>query len=79
MANLFEYMQFSLGVYAASAKNYIDPPLGWTRTDWQPDKSSGFSARESKGSASHLISPGHHATPTTHQSDRQGSGKRQRG
>lgn len=44
MPTTFEYMQFATGVYAASVRNYIDPPTGWTRTDWQPDKSSGFSA-----------------------------------
>jgi Ca2+-binding RTX toxin-like protein len=44
MLTTLEYMQLALGVYAASDKNYIDPPTGWTLTDWQPDKSSGFSA-----------------------------------
>ena len=37
-------MQFATGVYDASKLNTIDPPAGWTRTDWQPDTFSGFSA-----------------------------------
>lgn len=44
MPTPFQYMQFSLGVYASSVKNYIDPAAGWTLTDWQPDQQSGFSA-----------------------------------
>jgi len=44
MATLFEYMQFATGVYAASARNYVAPPTGWTRADWQPDQFTGFSA-----------------------------------
>lgn len=44
MPTTLQYMQFSLGVYAASVKNFVDPPAGWTRTNWQPDMISGFSA-----------------------------------
>ena len=44
MPTVFEYMQFSLGVYASSLKNKIDSPAGWTLTNWQPDQPSGFSA-----------------------------------
>lgn len=44
MPTALEYMQFSLGVYASSDLNSIDPPTGWTQADWQPDQISGFSA-----------------------------------
>jgi|GEM_PF-2683253 len=44
MPTTLQYMQFSLGVYASTDLNKIDPPAGWTRTDWQPDQASGFSA-----------------------------------
>lgn len=44
MPELIEYMQFSLGVYDASERNRLGDPLGWTKTKWQPDLSSGFSA-----------------------------------
>ena len=44
MPTVLEYMQLSLGVYAASVRNKIDPPVGWSQTNWQPDMSSGFSA-----------------------------------
>src|SRR4030067_3094765 len=44
MPSTFEYMQMATGVYAASLKNYIDPPIYWTRTNWLPDQPSGFSA-----------------------------------
>ena len=44
MATVLEYMKFSLNVYSASTANLIGVPLGWTRTDWQPDMPSGFSA-----------------------------------
>ena len=44
MATILEYMKFSLNVYAASNQNQIGVPLGWTRTDWQPDLPSEFSA-----------------------------------
>jgi hypothetical protein len=44
MPTTLQYMQFSLGVYAASVLNKIDPPAGWTLAKWQPDMSSGFSA-----------------------------------
>lgn len=44
MPSAFEYMQFATGVYAASVRNYIAPPPGWIRIDWQPDKWTGFSA-----------------------------------
>jgi hypothetical protein len=44
MASTLEYMQFSTGVYAASDKNKIGVPAGWTLNAWQPDMSSGFSA-----------------------------------
>ncbi|MGA7180532.1 MAG: calcium-binding protein [Thiobacillaceae bacterium] len=44
MPTPLQYMQFSLGVYDASKRNSIDPPVGWTLTNWQPDKASGFSA-----------------------------------
>src|ERR1700690_3172210 len=40
----FDYMQFSLGVYNASVQNKIGNPTGWDLNNWQPDKSSGFSA-----------------------------------
>lgn len=44
MPTPLQYMQFSLGVYAASDRNSIDLPTGWTSHDWQPDMSDGFSA-----------------------------------
>lgn len=44
MPTPLEYMQFSLGVYAASDVNKIDDPAGWQRFFWQPDQLSGFSA-----------------------------------
>lgn len=44
MATTLEYMKFALNVYAASKENEIGVPLGWTRTDWQPDLATGFSA-----------------------------------
>ena len=44
MPTVLEYMQFSLDVYASSDSNKIDPPMGWTRTNWKPDEASGFSA-----------------------------------
>jgi hypothetical protein len=44
MPTPFEYIQFSLGVYAASKRNEIDAPPNWERKDWQPDGWSGFSA-----------------------------------
>lgn len=44
MASTLEYMKFALNAYAASVKNLIGVPLGWSRTNWQPDLSSGFSA-----------------------------------
>lgn len=44
MPTVLEYMEFATGVYAASVRNHIDPPEGWTRTDWQPDMWDGFSA-----------------------------------
>lgn len=44
MPTPFEYKQFATGVYAASDLNFIGPPAGWTRIDWQPDKWTGFSA-----------------------------------
>ena len=44
MPTTLQYMQFSLGVYAASDKNNIDPPAGWHSHDWQPDMLNGFSA-----------------------------------
>lgn len=44
MPTTLEYTQFATGVYAASDRNYIAPPAGWTRIDWQPDKWTGFSA-----------------------------------
>lgn len=44
MPTTLQYMQFSLGVYAASVKNSIEAPTGWERHDWQPDMLNGFSA-----------------------------------
>ena len=44
MATTLEYMKFALNVYASSLVNQIGVPLGWTRTNWQPDLASGFSA-----------------------------------
>jgi Lipase (class 3) len=44
MPTPLQFMQFSLGVYDASLKNKIGDPAGWTLTNWQPDKASGFSA-----------------------------------
>ncbi len=44
MASPEEYMQFALGVYAASNKNKIGVPEGWSMIDWQPDRWTGFSA-----------------------------------
>lgn len=44
MPTPFEYMQIATGVYAASLRNYIAPPAGWSRIDWQPDRWTGFSA-----------------------------------
>lgn len=44
MPTPFEYMQIATGVYAASDRNYVEPPAGWTRIDWQPDRWTGFSA-----------------------------------
>ena len=34
MPTPLQYMQFSLGVYASSARNFVDPPIGWNRTAW---------------------------------------------
>lgn len=44
MPTTLQYMQFSLGVYAASDRNSIDSPVDWPRTAWLPDQPSGFSA-----------------------------------
>lgn len=44
MATILEYMKFSLNVYKTSIENAVGVPLGWTRTNWQPDLVSGFSA-----------------------------------
>ncbi|TRZ97777.1 MAG: hypothetical protein D4R84_04720 [Rhodocyclaceae bacterium] len=44
MPTPIEYMQIAAGVYAASDRNYVEPPAGWTRIDWQPDRWTGFSA-----------------------------------
>ncbi len=44
MPTTLQYMQFSLGVYAASDRNSIDSPADWPRTAWLPDQPSGFSA-----------------------------------
>lgn len=45
MPTTLEYMKFSLNVYSASPlENIIGVPFGWTRIDWQPDMTSGFSA-----------------------------------
>jgi hypothetical protein len=47
MPTPLQYMQFSLGVYASSDKNSFGTSVsgGWTLTDWQPDKASGFSTK----------------------------------
>jgi hypothetical protein len=44
MATDLEYMQMSTNVYAASDKNYVGAPSGWTRLDWVADDGWGFSA-----------------------------------
>jgi len=44
MPSLLEYMQFATKVYAASSKNQIDAPAGWTLVNWVPDRFTGFSA-----------------------------------
>ena len=44
MPTILEYMQFATGVYAASDKNTVGDPAGWTLNAWQPDTASGFSA-----------------------------------
>jgi hypothetical protein len=44
MPTTFEYMQFATGVYAASDRNALGDPTGWTLNAWQPDTNSGFSA-----------------------------------
>lgn len=44
MPTTLEYMQFVTGVYAASDKNTIGDPAGWTLNAWQPDTTTGFSA-----------------------------------
>ena len=45
MPTTLQYMEFSLGVYAASDRNKIDDPAGWTRFLWQPGQvGTGFSA-----------------------------------
>jgi len=44
MPSTIEYMQFATGVYAASDKNILGDPTGWTLNAWQPDTVSGFSA-----------------------------------
>jgi hypothetical protein len=41
VADTLQYMQFALGVYAASNENRLDYQY---RTDWVPDLTSGFSA-----------------------------------
>ena len=45
MPTVLDYMKFSLNVYSASPlENIIGVPFGWSRTNWQPDMISGFSA-----------------------------------
>ncbi|WP_371325016.1 hypothetical protein VX159_05735 [Dechloromonas sp. ZY10] len=46
MAERIEYAQLAAVVYAASNKNKLGIPAGWTELDWQPDQSgtTGFSA-----------------------------------
>jgi len=44
MPSVFEYMQFSAKVYAASDINKLDVPNGWKLEDWVPDRFTGFSA-----------------------------------
>ena len=44
MTTPLEYMQMATGVYAASDRNSINAPAGWTQIDWQPDTYTGFSA-----------------------------------
>lgn len=44
MPTLLEYMQFATGVYAASDKNSLGDPAGWSLNAWQPDQATGFSA-----------------------------------
>ncbi|MHB8149274.1 MAG: hypothetical protein ACYDIB_03855 [Desulfobulbia bacterium] len=44
MASEFEYMQLATRVYAASEKNEIGIPKGWSQLDWQSDIWNGFSA-----------------------------------
>jgi Ca2+-binding RTX toxin-like protein len=48
-------MQIATNVYAASGNNKVDTPSGWTRTDWQPDKWTGFSAGIYKNDATNEI------------------------
>ena len=56
MPTTLEYMQFSLGVYAASVRNAMGDPAGWTRIDWQPDQWTGFSAGVYKNGNNIVIS-----------------------
>ncbi len=49
MADLLEYMKFSLNVYAASDENQIGVPLGWTRTSWQPASVASMKCNEIEG------------------------------
>jgi hypothetical protein len=44
MPTEFEYMQFATRVYAASTRNQIGIPEGWSLLDWVPDQFTGFSA-----------------------------------
>lgn len=44
MVTTLEYMQFATGAYAASDRNALGDPTGWTLNAWQPDTNSGFSA-----------------------------------
>ena len=44
MPTTFEYMQLATRVYAASQRNKIGIPAGWSELDWQPDRWTGFSA-----------------------------------
>lgn len=48
MADLVEYAQMALNVYATLTRNQVDLPVssGWPRINWQPDQfwNQGFSA-----------------------------------
>ena len=55
MASAAECIQFALGVYAASEKNTIGVPEGWSLIDWQPDRWTGFSAGVFKNNATNEI------------------------